>query len=142
MPPPPPPPGLPSRPTNAPSLPVRKPATATSQLDDKLPLIYVSTSAQPVPVSIVHSNKNEEPYVEIVNRAGSENDFKRRSFFDDETNFQDFGGEEDQFHSASGGGGGGYGGGTKGGGGGGGYGAGSKGGGSSYKKVITYAPSF
>lgn len=79
------------------------------------------------------STENMQPYE--INRAGSENSFNRRSFFDDDTNFQDFDGEQDQFHSASGGGG--YGGGGGGGGyggskGGGGY---SKGGGSSYKKV-------
>ena len=142
MPPPPPSPGPPSRPPHDLPRPARKPAALRPQHIDKLPLIYVKTSAQQAPVSIVHSNEKVQPYVEIVNRAGSENSFNRRSFFDDDVNFQDFDGEDgDQFHSASGGGGGGYGGGGGGGygggggsKGGGGYG-GSKGGGSSYKKV-------
>ena len=130
--PPPPPPGPPTKPARQPQL------SPKPQQIDKLPLIYVSSSATQAS-SGARGDAGDAPaaYVEVVNRAGSENNFNRRSFFDDDANFQDFNGEDDQFHSASGGGGGGYGGGGGGyggsKGGGGGYG-GSKGG-SSYKKV-------
>lgn len=126
--PPPPPPPPPGPPAYIP--PARKPKASAPVQEDELPLIYVRTATQKAPISIIHSGASVQPYGEVVNRAGSENSFNRRSYFDEESNFQDFEGEEDQYHSASGGGYGG-GGGSKGGGG---YG-GSKGGGSSYKKV-------
>lgn len=138
--PPPPPPPAPGPPARIPA--ARKPVASVAAQEQRLPVIYVSTTAHKEPVSIIHEENSVQPqYGDVVNRAGSEDSFNRRSYFDDESNFQDFNGEDDQFHSASGGGGGGgYGGGGGGGGGyggskggGGGYG-GSKGG-SSYKKV-------